>query len=62
MQKIIRLPEVRERVGLSGSGIYQLINKNQFPKQIKLGSRSTGWLESEIQEWIENRIRAARGE
>lgn len=54
MQKdrIIRLPEVIERVGLAKTTIYQKIKEGQFPKQIKL-SRTSGWLESEIDEWIQ---------
>jgi len=51
--RIIRLPEVIERVGLSKSTIYQNIQDGTFPKQLKLG-RTSGWLESEIDAWIGN--------
>lgn len=55
MQKdrIIRIPEVLERVGLSRTTIYQKIKEGSFPKQLKLG-RTSGWLESEIDAWIQN--------
>lgn len=53
---ILRLPEVKKQTGLSRSGIYQLISLGQFPKQIKLSVRSSGWVESEIQQWIDDRI------
>ena len=53
---ILRLPEVKKVTGLSRSGIYQLISLNQFPKQIKLGARSSGWIESEVLEWIDEKI------
>ena len=44
------------KLGLSRSLIYQLIADGTFPKQINLGPRAVGWLESDIQEWINTRI------
>lgn len=55
---IIRRPKVQERTGLSCSTIYQLISENAFPKQVRLGKRSVGWYEDEIDEWIESRTLA----
>lgn len=54
--RIIRLPEVKKLTGISRSNIYGLIKRNKFPKQVNLGARSVGWVESEVQEWIEHRI------
>ncbi|MBF4433262.1 AlpA family transcriptional regulator [Vibrio anguillarum] len=54
--KVIRLKEVIELTGLSKSTIYRLTESNKFPKQLSLGERSVGWLESEVKEWLENRI------
>ncbi len=54
--RIIRLPQVIERVGLKKSAIYKMIAAGVFPKQLKLGFAS-GWLESEIKAWIEERAR-----
>lgn len=58
--RIIRLPEVVTRTGLSRSTIYVRISKNQFPTSISLGDRAVGWIESEINEWIESRITTSR--
>jgi prophage regulatory protein len=58
-EKILRLPQVMERTGLSRSMIYFLISIGEFPKQIKLTLRTVGWLESQIDGWIENRITTA---
>lgn len=55
-EKILRLPEVKDRVGLSRSSIYQAIQRNEFPSQIKLGARAAGWLESDIAQWLASRI------
>lgn len=54
--KILRLPVVIDKTGLCRSAIYAHIAEGNFPKQINLNSRSVGWLESEINVWIERRI------
>ena len=54
--KIIRLPEVRERTGLSRSSIWRLENKEgDFPSRRKLGDGAVGWIEEEVEEWIRSR-------
>lgn len=53
---ILRLPDVIKLTGLSRSAIYDLISKGLFPKQIKLTSRSSGWLQSECEQWLNDRI------
>ena len=58
--RILRLPLVRERTGLSRSSIYVRISEGRFPKPISLGERAVGWLESEITEWLNRRIEASR--
>jgi prophage regulatory protein len=53
--RLLRLNEVRMRVGLGRSTIYRWISEGYFPKPIKLGYHSVGWLESEIDLWISSR-------
>lgn len=54
--RILRLKEVQRMTGLSRSTIYAEIAKENFPKQVKLtGTRSVGWYESVVVEWIESR-------
>ena len=53
---ILRLPQVKQITGLSRSTIYLLISKGTFPKQIKLSERAVGWLENDINKWIEKQI------
>ena len=50
--KIIRLPQVMTRVGLKKSAIYKMIANGEFPKQVKLGTHASGWLDSDVQKWI----------
>lgn len=56
---ILKLPAVSARTGLSRSSIYSFMAEGHFPRQIFLGSRSVGWLESEINSWINSRITAS---
>jgi len=58
--KIVKRKEVESITGLSRSSIYQKIKNGTFPKAIKLSERSVGWLESEIQDWLNERIAASR--
>lgn len=59
-EQIIKLPEVVKTTGLARSTIYKLISENSFPKQIKLTSFSSGWIQSEVNKWIEERIALSR--
>ena len=51
------MPKVKERTGLSRSTIYAKIAEGTFPRPVSLGARAVGWLESEIDAWI-NSLRA----
>ena len=59
-EKILRLPTVMGRTGLCRSTAYALVKDGQFPHPINLGTRSVGWLESEINAWIAARVEASR--
>lgn len=45
--------------GLSDKWFYKLIKDGEFPKPIKLG-RSSRWLKSEIEHWLQERIAKSR--
>ncbi len=55
-ERFLRLVDVKERTGLSRSTIYLNIKKGTFPKNIGLGARCVGWLESEIDAWVQSRV------
>lgn len=61
-QSFIRLSEVQRRTGYSRAWIYRLIKEQRFPQSVKIGSRSIAFIESEIEEWINQRIAESRGE
>lgn len=60
--RIIRIREVIAMTGLSRSSIYAAIKQGTFPAQLKLSTRSSGWLESEVIEWREMRPRGSQRE
>ena len=57
MKKIIKLRAVIELTGLSRSTIYDYMSRDMFPKQIRLGENSVAWLESEVVEWLDEKIK-----
>jgi prophage regulatory protein len=59
-EMIRRISEVKLKTGLSRSTIYELIKKSQFPKPVSLGLRAVGWVDSEVEAWIQERIASSR--
>ena len=51
--KVLRLAEVKAKTKLSRTSIYRLGEQGKFPKSIKIGLRVNGWLENEVDEWLE---------
>lgn len=54
--KMLRLKEVLSITGLSRSTIYKLISDCQFPRQVHLSEKSVGWYDTEILNWVRDRI------
>lgn len=54
---ILKINEVVQKCNLSRATIYKKVKEGTFPKQIKLSERSSGWLESEVNQWIESRVK-----
>lgn len=57
---MLRLPAVKARTGLSRSTIYLRVAERAFPKPVSLGGRAVGWVEAEIEQWLEQQIEASR--
>ncbi|MDE0357254.1 MAG: AlpA family transcriptional regulator [Gammaproteobacteria bacterium] len=53
--RVLRLPEVMARTGLSRSTIYRWRLAGRFPQPIPLGERCVGWIEAELDEWLRER-------
>lgn len=54
--QILRLPQVCKITGLGRSMIYQLESERRFPARVRIGLRAVGWVESEVQLWLADRI------
>tara|TARA_R100000687_G_C6442359_1_gene161187 strand:- start:452 stop:682 length:231 start_codon:yes stop_codon:yes gene_type:complete len=59
--RFLRLTEVQERVGLGRTSIYKLIGEGKFPKPVHILGRNVAWVDSEIDEWMMDRIDEKRG-
>ena len=63
---ILRCKQVQLRTGFSRSAIYDKLDKKStrhdptFPRQIKIGLHSVGWVEQEISDFLESRFKASR--
>ena len=58
--QILRILEVADRTGLARSSIYAKIQARDFPRPIQLGARSVGWLEADVDHWIDQQISRSR--
>lgn len=58
--KLVDMVFITEFTGLSNKWFYKLIQDGEFPKPIKMG-RSSRWLKSEVENWVQQRISQSRG-
>jgi len=56
MNKLLKIGEVKIRTALSKSTIYKMINAGTFPRQRQQNLHSVAWLETEVDQWISDRI------
>ncbi len=59
-ESLLRIGTVKKRTGLSRSQIYRMMANREFPKNVQLTKQCVGWRETEIDNWIHAKIRAAR--
>lgn len=57
---LLRLPQVLAITGRGRTSTLDDVKAGTFPRPIKVGAASC-WLHSEVQAWIERRIRESRG-
>lgn len=55
-----RLPQLKARLGVSGSSIWAWVKKGTFPAPIKLAENTTAWHLSDIESWEKSRIQASQ--
>lgn len=55
---ILRLPAVKKKTGQSRSTIYEKVQRGEFPAPVKIGERAVGWVEAEVDSWVQTLIEA----
>lgn len=50
--RLVRLPEVRDRTGLSTATIYRKVDSGDFPPKVRLSANVVAWYESDLDRWI----------
>lgn len=61
-KKLIRTSEVIDSTGYGRTWIYNLIKNNSFPAPVKTGERTIAFIESEIEQWIDENIFYSRNQ
>lgn len=57
--KFVDILFITELTGMSDKWFYKLAQEGKFPKPVKFG-RSSRWIEREVKEWLEERIKDSR--
>ncbi|WP_081849788.1 helix-turn-helix transcriptional regulator [Marinobacterium lacunae] len=52
---ILTRKEVEKRTSFSRTSIYRLMDRGEFPRPIRLSANRVGWLESDLEQWLEQR-------
>ena len=66
--RLIRRTELQQIIGLSRSTIYDRMDPlstrfdENFPRPVKLGRSAVGWLQAEVDEYVDHLVRRSRGE
>ncbi len=55
---LIPLKEVLARTGLSKTGTYERMAAGTFPRPVKLGPGMSRWVDEEVDNWIDEQIKA----
>ena len=56
-KKFIRISSVMEKTGLARSTVWAWVKENRIPAPIKLSAQVTVWIESELDQWIDDKCK-----
>ena len=56
MKRLLRIESVLDATGLSRSRLYEKMKAGEFPLSVPIGERNKGWVESEVDDWIDKQI------
>ena len=55
LEKHYRRTEVEQITGLSRSAIYDMMDRGEFPRPVRITRKAVAWPESKLAEWLEQR-------
>jgi len=53
---LLKIQKVIEITTLSRSTIYRLVESGKFPRPVKLTTRTIGWVEEEVRDFLQEKI------
>lgn len=53
--KIVRPKQLAELLSVSTVTVWRMEKRGELPRRKQISSRTVGWLESDIKEWLDNR-------
>lgn len=55
-ERILRLPDVLYRTGLSRTTLYRKIAEGTFPQQVRISQNGSGWRASAVETWMDDPV------
>jgi prophage regulatory protein len=52
--RLLRVPQILERVPVSRSWLWRLVKDGKFPQPLRISEKITAWKESDIDNFLEN--------
>ena len=60
-EQLLRIADVQTRTGLSRASVWRLVRDASFPAPVRIGRRAVAWLDTEIDSWIADCVKARNG-
>jgi len=58
LTRLLRKPEVLHVTGIGHTTLHKLIREGSFPKPVPITGKAVGWVDSEVQKWVDARIQS----
>lgn len=58
--QVVRTAKAREKLGVSNTTLYELVKAGKLPQPIRIAPNCSGWLESDLDAYIETCAKQSR--
>lgn len=55
-ERFLRIKQILEIVPIGRSTVWKMVSEGRFPRPLKLSERCTVWRETDVQQWMNDRI------